>query len=47
MYWLDQNKPGLSREIEAGQLGTTLQKVQGHTSSTNIYAFHPPTAGGA
>lgn len=46
MYWLDQNKPGLSREIEAGQLGTVLQRVPGHTTSTNIYPFLPPTAGG-
>jgi hypothetical protein len=47
MYWLDQNQPGLSREIEAGQLGTALQRVQGFTTSTNIYPFLPPTAGGA
>ena len=47
MFWLDQNKPGLSREIQSGQLGDTLAKVPGHTNSTNIYAFRPPTAGGA
>ena len=41
MYWLDQNQPGLSREIEPGQLGATLQGVRGHTDSTNIYAFRP------
>ena len=47
MYWLDQNNPGVSREIKAGQLGTALQSVQGHTTSTNLYAFRPPAAGGA
>jgi hypothetical protein len=47
MYWLDQNTPGLSREIKAGQLGTALQSVQGYTTSTNLYAFRAPAAGGA
>ena len=47
MYWLDQNQPGLSKEIKAGQLGTELQGVPGHTESTNIYPFRAPTAGGA
>jgi hypothetical protein len=42
MYWLDQNNRGLSHEIKAGELGSTLQSVPGHTTSTNIYAFRPP-----
>ena len=47
MYWLDQNQPGLSREIKGGELGTALQRVKGFTTSTNIYPLLPPTAGGA
>jgi hypothetical protein len=47
MYWLDQDKPGLSVEIKAGELGTKLQHAPGSTNSTNIYPFLPPTAGGA
>ena len=46
MFWLDQNNPGLRTEIKAGQLGATLQDVQGHTNSTNIYAFRPPSGTG-
>ena len=47
MFWLDQNKPGLSKEIRADKLGDALANVPGHTKSTNIYAFRPPRTGGA
>jgi hypothetical protein len=46
MFWLDQNNPGLRTEIKSGQLGATLQNVQGHTNSTNIYPFRPPSGTG-
>lgn len=46
MYWLDQNQPGLSHQVTTGQLGTDLQKVQGYTTTTNIYPLRPPAAGG-
>jgi hypothetical protein len=45
MYWLDQNNPGLSHEVKAGQLGTELGNVPGGTTTTNIYALRPPRGG--
>ena len=39
MYWLDQNNPGLNAEVPSGQLGATLQRVQGYAPTTNIYAY--------
>jgi hypothetical protein len=42
MYWLDQNQPGLSHKVDAGDLGRQLQNVQGYTTTTNIYPLRPP-----
>jgi hypothetical protein len=46
MYWFDQNKPGVSHVVDPGKLGSELQDVPGHTTTTNIYPLRPP-AGGA
>jgi hypothetical protein len=43
MYWLDQNHAGLRTKVETGQLGDTLDMMWGGPSTTNIYAFRPPS----
>jgi hypothetical protein len=47
MFWFDQNEPGLNHEVPAGQLGSELQNVHGHTNTTHIWAFRQPEPSGS